>query len=64
MSEEPHAICEYCREEIDPGAPDTVSAEKIVKTMTFGETEYLGGLGALFHEACWQVGSWGYRRTG
>jgi hypothetical protein len=56
-------ICESCREEIDPDAPDTVRAVELKKTVTMGPTvEYLEGMGVLFHEDCFPTGSSLYRR--
>ncbi len=56
-------ICETCREQIDPDAPDTVRAVEMVKTVAFGPTvEWLEGAGVLFHERCFPAGSELYRR--
>jgi hypothetical protein len=56
-------ICELCREEIDPEAPDTVFAVEIKKVEAFGPTvEWLEGMGVFFHERHYPDGSELYRR--
>jgi hypothetical protein len=62
MSNESITICEGCRREMDPHAPDTVKAVELVPTPTFGDPHgMVEGLGVLFHESCW-VGSPRYKR--
>jgi hypothetical protein len=56
-------VCETCREQIDPGAPETVRAVEMQKTVAMGPTvEYIEGLGVFFHEACYPTGSPLYSR--
>jgi hypothetical protein len=63
MSDDVFHICEACREQIDPEAPDTVRAAELVKTVASGPTvEYLEGMGVFFHEDCYPSGSPLYRR--
>jgi hypothetical protein len=53
MAEEPYAICEWCREEIDPEASDTLKAVELVPVPTFGKpNDVAEGLGVLFHKDC------------
>jgi hypothetical protein len=63
MSEEPFTICEGCRQQIDPDAPDTVKAVELVPAPTFGNShDVLEGFGVLFHEVCF-VGEPLYKRV-
>jgi hypothetical protein len=56
-------ICETCRKEIDPDAPDSVRAVELRKTVAMGPTvKYLEGMGVFFHEDCYPAGSPHYRR--
>lgn len=63
MADEVFYICETCREQIDPDAPDTVRAVGMHKVVAMGPTvEYIEGLGVFFHEDCYPTGSPLYRR--
>lgn len=63
MGEAPVYSCEMCRTRIDPDAPDTVRAVRMLKSVTMGPTvEWLEGLGVFFHERCFPTGSPHYRR--
>jgi hypothetical protein len=63
VTDETFYVCETCREQIDPNAPDTVRAVEMVKTETMGPTvEYIEGLVVFFHEACYPTGSPLYSR--
>jgi hypothetical protein len=58
----PFYVCEGCGQRIDADAPDTVKAVRVERVDTMGKTEYIDGMGALFHKACYTGGP-RYRRT-
>jgi len=63
MADDPFHICEACRTQIDTGAPDTVRAVEMQKTVAMEPTvEYVEGLGVFFHEHCYPTGSPLYSR--
>jgi hypothetical protein len=58
----PFYVCEGCGQRIDADAPDTVKAVRVKRVDTMGKTEFIDGMGVLFHAACYRGGP-RYRRT-
>jgi hypothetical protein len=66
MMSEPFAICERCRERVDPDDPSLIRAAKVVRTAGFKVgVEEDEGMPVLFHESCWDEDDPRYmRRSG
>jgi hypothetical protein len=54
-------ICQNCRSEVEPSDPAVVYAVEMVDLDDAG-ADAIEGLGVLFHERCYPVGSSDYRR--
>jgi hypothetical protein len=53
--EQPYHLCERCRQRVTLDDPNLVRAVEIRRVDTFGGTEYIDGMGALFHHYCWPM---------
>jgi hypothetical protein len=55
VADEPHTLCEGCRQEIDPQSADTVQAVELVPVPGQGTAagDVAEGLTMLFHDGCY-----------